>query len=333
MSLEFINPPRGILASGTKDGVEVGGTKSILSIDGNHNFHNEGSIFTEMSWAEFYKDLEGLEDQIDTFTTTEFKSVRDNPEELVKTIVKAIDSIINNNKVFYGIADFEVDAFLNQNGIIPGLKLDYAIMNRLMEAHKKTRDRNLFPELILDTQGAKKINIEFQGAHTKNLRIYGSTLEDFSDKLRMAKGFATGIVCTSRGAANLYIMSDNIVFSEEELVELKLDDEIVTIIEMGIQRELIFPISWFRIDLGLRSLETLDLWDEIKEIPELNKSLEHYDRYITGLVVKKYRLIASEQEIGTDLDEDFYNMSPQERRKALRDMSDAIKILAKKYKE
>ena len=75
------------------------------------------------------------------------------------------------------------------------------------------------------------------------------------------------------------------------------------------------------------------MWDEIKEIPELNKTLEHYDRYITGLVVKKYKLIASEQEIGTDLDEDFYNMSPQERRKALRDMADAIKILTNKYKE
>jgi len=186
LSLEFINPPKGILASGTKEGVELGGTKSLLSIDGNHNFHNEGSIFTEMSWAEFYKDLEGLEDQIDTFTTTEFKSVRDNPEELVKTIVKAIDNIINNNKIFYGIADFEVDAFLNQNCIIPGLNLDYKIINRLMEAHKETRDRNLFPEIILDTQGANKIKIEFQGANTKNLRIYLYTVTLLTLMMKLA---------------------------------------------------------------------------------------------------------------------------------------------------
>jgi hypothetical protein len=327
LSLEFINPPRAILASGTKEGVELGGTKSILSVDGNHNLYNEGTIFTEMSWAEFYKDLEGLEDQIDTFTTTEFKSVREDPEALVRIIVNSIKNIINNNKIFYGIADFEVDAFLNQNCIIPGLKLDYEIINKLMEAHKKTRDRNLFPEIIIDTKGIKKIKMEFQGTNKKNLKIFGSNLEDISDKLRMAKGFATGIVCTSRGAANLYIVSDNIVFNEKELAELYIDDENITIIDMGIQRELLFPISWFRIDIGLSSL------DQIKDNPELRKSLELYDNYITNLVFKKYKMIASEELIGRDLDEDFYNMTPQERRKALQDMADAIKILTKKYKE
>jgi hypothetical protein len=333
LSLEFINPPRAILASGTKEGVELGGTKSILSVDGNHNLYNEGTIFTEMSWAEFYKDLEGLEDQIDTFTTTEFKSVREDPEALVRIIVNSIKNIINNNKIFYGIADFEVDAFLNQNCIIPGLKLDYKIINKLMEAHKKTRDRNLFPEIIIDTKGIKKIKMEFQGTNKKNLKIFGSNLEDISDKLRMAKGFATGIVCTSRGAANLYIVSDNIVFNEKELAELYIDDENITIIDMGIQRELLFPISWFRIDIGLSSLGTLDLWDQIKDNPELRKSLELYDHYITNLVFKKYKMIASEELIGRDLNEDFYNMTPQERRKALQDMADAIKILTKKYKE
>ena len=333
MSLKFINPPKAILASGTKEGVELGGTKNILSVDGNHNLYNEGTIFTEMSWAEFYKDLEGLEDQIDTFTTTEFKSVREDPEALVGIIVNSIENIINNNKIFYGIADFEVDAFLNQNCIIPGLELDYEIINKLMEAHKKTRDRNLFPEITIDTKGTKKIKMEFQGTNKKNLKIFGSNLEDISDKLRMAKGFATGIVCTSRGAANLYIVSDNIVFNEKELAELYIDDENITIIDMGIQRELLFPISWFRIDIGLSSLETLELWDQIKDNPELRKSLELYDHYITNLVFKKYKMIASEELIGRDLDEDFYNMTPQERRKALRDMADAIKILTKKYKE
>jgi len=332
LSLEFTNPPKGILASGTKEGVELGGTKTILSIDGKHNFFNEGNIFSEMSWAKFYKEA-GLEDQIDTFQTTEFKSVRDDPEALIKTLVKSLSIIIKNDRIFYGIADFEVDAFLNQNCLIPGLKLDYEVINKLLMAHKKTRDLNLFPELIIDDKGEKKIKIEFQGSNDKKLKLLGASLEDFSDKLRMAKGFATGIVCTSQGAVNLYIMSENIIFKEDELSELFIDDDNIYIIELGIQRELLFPISWFRIDLGLKSLETLELWDQIKDNPDLIKALEYYDHYITNLVVKKYQMVASEEKIGTDLYKDFTKMTPQERRQTLADMKDAIKKLTQMYKD
>ena len=332
MTIEFYRPPKAILASGTKEGVELGGDKSILSVDSRHNLYDEGSIFTEMSWAEFYKES-GLEDQIDTFQTTEYRSVRDDPDALVKIIVESIERIIREKKLFYGIADFEVDAFLNQNCVIPGLTLDHEIINTLMEAHKKTRDENLFPEIIIDSAGINKIKFEFQGTNKKHLRIFGSSLEDISDKLRLAKGFATGIVCTSRGAANLYIMSDNIVFTENELPELYIDEENIGIIEMGIQRELLFPISWFRIDIGIKSLETLELWDEIKDKPQLQKAMEQYDNYISKLLIKKYNAIASGDQFSTTLEEDFQNMSPAEKRKALSDMAEAIKILTKKYKE
>ena len=111
MSLEFYNPPLKIFSSSsTKKGVEIGGAKSIISIDSEHNFYNEGNIYTEMSWAAFYEE-EGLEDSIDTFTTTEFDSIREDPEALKDTIVKTIYQIINNRKIFYGIADFEVSGF------------------------------------------------------------------------------------------------------------------------------------------------------------------------------------------------------------------------------
>ncbi|MFX0188364.1 MAG: hypothetical protein ACFE8A_11590 [Candidatus Hodarchaeota archaeon] len=332
MSIAFFKPPKTIIASGTKKGVELGGDKSILSVDAKHNLFTEGTIFTELSWAEFYQE-EGIEDQIDTFTTTEFKSVSDDSEALIDTIIKSIQNIINYKRVFYGIADFEVDAFMNQNCVIPGLSLDIEILNKLMAAHKKSRDENLFPEIVINKEGIKKINIEFQGTKKKNLHIPGTKLEDISDTLRMAKGYATGLVCTSRGAANLYIMSDNIVFQEDELPELYIDEENIYVIEMGIQRELLFPISWFRIDIGIRSLETLELWDEIKDDPELNHILNEYENYVTALLVKKYQLIASGGHLGLDLENDFYNMTPEERRKALRDMADAIKILTKKYKE
>ncbi len=332
MPIEFYNPPLAILASGSKLGVDLGGSKSILSMDARHNLYSEGIIFSELSWGAFYQE-EGLEDQIDTFETKEYDSVREDPEALVKTIVRSIYNIINNKKLFYGIADFEVDAFLNQNTIIPGLKLDYSIINKLLNAHKNIRDKDLFPQILSDARGAKRIKIEFQGTKKKNLHLIGSKLEDFADMLRLAKGFATGIVCTSRGAANLYIMSDNIVFQEDLLPDLYIDDDNLAIIEMGIQRELLFPISWFRIDLGIKSLETLELWDKIKDHSKLNKAFEHYEKYISSLVYKKFQVMASTEKIGKDGEEDFHEMSPAERRQALRDMAETIRKLTDEYKK
>ena len=158
-------------------------------------------------------------------------------------------------------------------------------------------------------------------------------METLADKLRLANGFATGIVCTSKGAANLYIMSDNIVFKEDQVTEMYIDQENIDIIMFAIQRELLAPISWFRIDLGIRSLETLELWDTIKDNPLLKVALNKYERYITSLVYKKFQKIASTEKIGIDLNEDFTNMPLEQRKQALKDMADAIRNLTKIYKE
>ena len=333
MSLDFYNPPLRIFSSSsTKKGVEIGGAKSIISIDSDHNFYNEGNIYTEMSWAAFYDEV-GLEDTIDTFTTTEFDSIREDPKALSDTIVKIIYQIINNQKIFYGIADFEVDAFLKTNKKIQGLKLDYNIINKLLEAHKRIRERDLFPKIISDEQDIIKIKIEFQGTKKRNVHIRGKKLEDLINQLRLAKGFAVGIVCTSRNAANMYIMSDNIVFSKDEIAEMYIDNDNIKVIEYGIKKKLLFPISWFRIDIGIRSLETLELWDQIKDDPELNKALGHYERYINALVYKKFKSQAESQKIGTNSEEDWMIMTPKERKKALRDMEKAIEFLNKEYKE
>lgn len=330
MPIEFYNPPSAILASGSKLGVELGGSKSIISIDAFHNLYSEGLIFSELSWGAFYQE-EGLEDQIDTFETKEFDSVREDPAALIKTIIDSIYSIMNKKRLFYGLMDFEVDAFLNQNTIIPGLKLDYQIINKLLEAHKKTRDEQLFPKILSDAKGTHKIQLEFQGVQKVNLHLNGTKLEDYAEVLRMAKGFATGIVCTSRGAANLYIMSDNLVFKEDVIPELYIDEDNLVIIEMGIERELLFPISWFRIDLGIKSLETLELWETIKDDSKLTKALEYYERYVLSLVQRKFQTMVS--TIGSDVGDDFDALSPTERRQALRDMAGAIRKLTDEYKK
>ncbi|MFO8020686.1 MAG: hypothetical protein R6U96_18830 [Promethearchaeia archaeon] len=334
----FYNPPSAILASGTKDGVELGGNMSLVSIDSAHNLYAEGNIFSEMSWAEFYKE-EGIDDQINTFTPREMTTVRGNSEALIEVIIETLEKIIKERKLFYGIVDFEVDAFMNENTVIPGLKIDYELINKLMKAHKKNRDEDLFPKLLKELDKSKtranKIKIQFQGAKKNNLHYFGSKLEDFAYKLKMAHGFATGLVCTSKKVANLYIMSDNISFKKEGNTNdsLYIDKENKEMIEYGINADVLFPISWFRIDLGINSLQTLELWDQIKDNQQLQAVLEKYEDYITQLVIKKYQKLADTQKIGLNLGDDFRNLKPTERQQALKDMADALRVLTKKYKE
>ncbi|MBN1215225.1 MAG: hypothetical protein JXA99_07245 [Candidatus Lokiarchaeota archaeon] len=284
MYLKYYNPPSALLASGSKEGVELGGTKSIISIDLCHNFYTESMIYTEMSWGVFYRDIEGLEDQIDTFTTKEYDSIREDPEALANTIIKSIQNIMLNNRVFYGIGDFEVDAFMNQNTVIPGLTLERDLINKLMEAHKKNRDEEQFPKLIITDQDMTYINITLQGTNKYKIQLKGETFRDIASNLKKARGSSTGIVVSSNKSANFFMMNDTIVFKEEEIPEFYIDQDCITVIESGMQRELLFPISWFRFDLGISSLETLELWNQINENTNLKKVLSEYDKYISDLI-------------------------------------------------
>ncbi|MBD3194078.1 MAG: hypothetical protein GF317_03420 [Candidatus Lokiarchaeota archaeon] len=331
--MKFYNPPSALTASGSKSGVELGGSKTIISIDKDHNFYNEGIIYTEMSWAEFYKDIEGLEDQIDTFTTKEFESIREDPDALVAEIVQVLRKIMKERKLFYGIGDFEVDAFMNQNTVIPGLKLDPELINTLMEAHKENRDRKMFPTLMKTEEDINFINISIQGTEKDKVKIKGNAIEDIADRLRFAKGFATGIVVSSKNAANFFIMNDRIIFKEGEIPEFYIDEYGVAIIESGIQRNKLFPVSWFRLDLGVLSFQTLELWDDIKYNPDLKKVLGDYDNYITSLIVNKYITLAAPEKIDSDFENEFQSLNPTQKREALKDMAEAIRELTKKYHE
>ena len=284
--IELFNPPPVILATGSKEGVDLGGSKFLLSIDEEHTLYNEGNIVTEMSWGAFY-DIEGLEDQIDTFTTKEYNSIRDDPKALIQTIIECLEKIMAKRRLFYAVCDLEVDAFLNQNTVIPGLKLDPDLINKLMDTHKKQRDKDLFPHLIKDEKGQNSIKISFQGENKKNLHFYGISFAELAKKLIVGKGFATGIVVTSDKSANFFMMNDSITFQDIIPREFYIDQDCITVIEAGIQREKLFPISWFRIDLGIFSLRTLELWDEIKDDKKLKKALNKYSKYILQISSNK----------------------------------------------
>ncbi len=332
MNLDFFKPPLALLAYGTREGVELGGSKTIISIDGEHNFYSEGNIYTEMSWGAFY-DIEGLTDQIDTFTTKLYQTVRDDADALSNTIIESLREIITQGRLFYGILDTECDAFMNQNTLIPGLKLDPTLINTLMESHKKTRDEDLFPQLLEDERGINSIKITIQGVNKKNLYLPFFTLEELAQRLLLAKGFATGLVIASKSAANFFMMNDNIVFERETIPEFYIDQDCITVIELGIPRKKLFPISWFRLDIGIRSLETLELWNDIKDNPELQKVLEEYDNYITELIINKYKDVAVGKEVTSNFEEEFYSLTGLEKEKVLKDMAGAIRKLTKMYNE
>ncbi|TXT55034.1 MAG: hypothetical protein BAJALOKI1v1_2090006 [Promethearchaeota archaeon] len=331
--LKFYNPPPALLASGSSRGVELGGSKLILSIDENHNFYNEGTIYTEMSWGEFYNDVIGLDDQIDTFTTQQYESIRDDPKALITAIVKSLEKIMAERKLFYGIGDFEVDAFMNQNTVIPGLKLESGLINKLMDAHKEIRDRERFPKLMKEEAATKFIHITLQGTNKQNIKMSGSSLEDIADRLRFAKGFATGLIVSSNKSANFFIMNDRIVFQEDEVPEFYIDKNGIMIIETGIERERLFPISWFRFDIGIRSLETLELWDEIKNNSLLSDAIEKYNVYVEKLIIDKYMSLAVSEGLEADFEKEFYSLNPAQRKKVLTDMAGAIRELTNKLEE
>lgn len=328
----FINPPSPLLAYGTKEGVELGGSKCILSIDHVSNIIFEEEIFTEMSWAKFYQE-DGISDQIESFNTQEYSSIREDPEELTKRLVNVIYKIMNEKKLFFGILDVEVDAFMNENVAIKGLELNYKTVNRLMKAHKHGRDLDLFPELIISSiEKEDRINIEFQGKAKNLFHIIGERIEDLADKIRNAKGFGIGLVATSRGAANFYILTENIVMKEGEVKEVQIDQDNIDAVFYAIQREVLVPICWFRIDMGISAIETLELWEKIKEKPELIKAIKRYDDYIQALIYKKYKAM-SQPPRGKDIKKDSNDITPEEREKVLREMEKTIEVLTNHLKE
>lgn len=296
------------------------------------NLKFEQEIFTEISWGEFYRE-EGIEDQIKSFTTQEYSSIREDPEELTERLVNVIYKIMNEKKLFFGILDLEVDAFMNENVAIKGLELNYKTVNRLMKAHKHGRDLDLFPELITSSiEKEDRINIEFQGKAKNLFHIIGEKIEDLADKIRNAKGFGIGLVATSRGAANFYILTENIVMKEGEVKEMIIDQDNIDTVFYAFQREVLVPICWFRIDMGISAIETLELWEKIKEKPELIKAIKRYDDYIQALIYKKYKAM-SQPPRGKDIKNDSNDMTPEEREKILREMEETMEILTNHLKE
>lgn len=341
--IEFNNPPPALFMKGSKTQTDVGGSRVFVSIDENHNFYNEGDIFNELSWAIFDEEVD---DQIEFIYPQKYESCREDPDALIKRITTTLYNIINQGRLYYGIIDFEVDAFMNMNPMSllkkdpdedDDIELGDDLLNILNETHKENREKDEFSSIVNKVKDLNKLDLYFEGSGAINLQYPGPNLEDYGEKLRLAKGYAIGVVCISEDGIIFYIISENVVFSEEEIQEHRIDHDNLKQIKKDITKKklfsrnkVLFPISWFRIDIGLRSFETLDLYGEINDNADLEKAFNYYDRYISGLIYKKYK---PEEITGTLTMEKFLKLSPRQRTKIFRDLIGALRELKRMYYE
>lgn len=281
MSMRFYNPPAALLATGTKEGVEIGGALSVLAMDENHNLRNVKTIFSELSWGEFWKEEE-IDDQIETITVKhEDNATLWDSDELVKRLLDAFRIIKENKWIFFGIGDFESNFFQDEM-LIDGL--DYSYIERLMDTHKEARDAEKFPTLLnrnLSRRGSDYIALKFNGKAYNFFHYDDNTdLYTIFEKLKPLTGSAAGIVCTSQGAANFYILSEN-MHSISSSQDYRIDTQALENSFELMKKNVVFPISWFKINIGLSALKKLDKWSEIKKNKDLARTLYTYFTYVT----------------------------------------------------
>jgi len=282
MSLKFYNPPTALLSKGTKMGVEIGGSLCVLAMDQEQNLHNVKTIFSELSWNEFWKDEE-ISDQIESITVMhdDTKSLF-NPDELLNRLIDAFNIIQARQWIFFGLADFESNSF-QQGMFIEGL--DYQYIKRLMQEHKRIRDHSKFPELINEQMlksGNAFIYSKFYGRGSDYIHYQpDTTLYTIFNKTKSISGNIAGIVCTSEGAANFYILSENVHLLIDRS-EYRIDVKTLEYVFEYIKKNIIFPISWFKINIGLASLKILEQWDQIKDNDNLKKTLFQYFKYVNS---------------------------------------------------
>ena len=281
MSIRFYNPPPVLLAKGNKEGVDIGGALSIIAMDKNHYLHIVENIFSELSWGKFWEDP-AFSDQIQDFTVKhEDNEGLFDPKKLIARLVNAFAKIRANGWIFYGIGDFESNSFMDALC----MDLDYGYVQQLMEEHKRVRDQLKFPtlldkELTESSYIATKFNGNgYQYFHLPDMNPQESDLYSIVDRMNRLVGYVTGIVCTSQGAANFYVVSETMRPMRQK-AEIHMNTQTLDRALDLIRKNVIYPISWFRIDLSLASLKTLEQWNEIKDDEQLKFALRAYFDYV-----------------------------------------------------
>jgi hypothetical protein len=315
-------PPQALLAQGNKDFVELAGAKCILAIDENRQFIVVSDIWGELSWGEFWKEAR-ISDQIEKITVkVDDSEAIYNAEVMRDRIIGAFQKIMDKKLIFFGVASFEGNAF--ERAVFDEVDLTDEDTETLTNVHKFRRLQNAFPNV---KQGSW-VEVNFFGETSPYFSLPNKRgLRDIASMIYTIEGNASGIVCTAQNAANFIILTENITkvrTAKRTQVDRKNLDQMFYLIK----RRILTPISWFKIDLGIKGLDKLENWEEIHNDPAFQEMINRYYDYLKQ-IISDQKDMSYEQILAEDLGRpiDYKRMTERERQADLENLLEVINQL------
>jgi hypothetical protein len=312
-------PPQALLPQSTPEFVELAGAKCILAIDQDRQLIVVSDLWGELSWGEFWKEAR-ISDQIEKLTIkVDDSEAIYNPDVMRERIIAAFKKIMQQNLIFFGVASFEGNAF--ERAVFDEVQLNDEDNDTLVSLHKYRRLRNAFPNV---KQGSW-VEVNFFGEASTYFSLPNRKgMRDIASMIYSYEGNASGIACTAQGAVNFVILTENITklrSVKKTQVDRKNLDQMFHLVKQNILN----PISWFRIDLGLKSMEILENWDEIKDDPQMKEIINQYYEY-TKKIISEEQEISYEKILAEDLGQaiDYKKMTEDDR---LRDLENLIEVM------
>ena len=303
---KLYHSPPALLPKGNRKYVELAGSKSFLAIDEEKDFINIRNIFDELSWGEYWRDTK-ISSQIEKLTIKhEDAEALYDSNILVERIISTLDDIISKGLIFLGIASFEGNAF--ETSVFNEMDLAWADQETLMNLYNKSRLKEVFPDVRKGLVNSNEyVECNWFGTASKYFTLPGKkNLNEIAAMLYPYSGNVSGIVAVAQGAANFIILTDSFLKSNTlDTGEIRIDkdnlNQMFHLVEKGV---LAAPISWFKIDFGLKSLEVLTGWDEIKDLELIKKAQERYLEYHKNLIKQKKKTIENilDEDLGRTID-------------------------------
>ncbi|QEE15481.1 hypothetical protein DSAG12_01307 [Promethearchaeum syntrophicum] len=303
---KLYHSPPALLPKGTRKYVELAGSKSFLAIDEEKDFINVRNIFDELSLGEYWRDTK-ISSQIEKLTIKhEDAEALYDSNILVERIISTLDDIMSKGLIFLGIASFEGNAF--ETSVFDEMDLAWEDQETLMNLYNKSRMQEVFPDVrkgLVDSN--EYVECNWFGTASKYFTLPGKkNLNEIAAMLYPYSGNVSGIVAVAQGAANFIILTDSFLKSNStDTGEIRIDidnlNQMFHLVEKGV---LATPISWFKIDFGLKSLEVLTGWDEIKDLEQIKKVQDRYLEYHKNLIKQKKKTIENilDEDLGRIID-------------------------------
>lgn len=303
---KLTSPPPALLPKSTRKYVELAGSKSFLAIDEEKDFINVRNIFDELSLGEYWRDKK-ISSQIEKLTIKhEDAEALYDSNILVERIISTLDDIISKGLIFLGIASFEGNAF--ETSVFD--EMDFALKDqeKILNLYNKKRIEEAFPDVRKGLANLNEyVECNWFGTASKYFTLPGKkNLNDIAAILYPYSGNVSGIVAVAQGAANFIILTDSFLKPNTlDTGEIRIDkdnlNQMFHLIDKGI---LAAPISWFKIDFGIKSLEVLTGWDEIKDLEPIKRAQERYLEYHRKLIKQKKKTIEDilDEDLGRIID-------------------------------